>query len=603
LTDSSTPTPTSASVHMTVARGLATSVLAMLAATMASALYLLSFVFVRRHVLGLMAWDYQNQVWNSPLAYGVLYAVVIVALLPIVWWRPALGSRLAVAAFVGLWALNVMIMFPRIAQWSSLVLALGAAVQGWRLATGAGDRLTRHTARAAVVFTTVYAAVLGTTLAVRATGRGERPAATAEAGAPNVILMIWDTVRAADLSAYGYSVATTPNLSMLASEGALFDRAYSNAPWTLPSHASFFTGRNPGELSADWQTPLDKSFPTIAEVLRRAGYETIGFNGNAFYGGYTTGLARGFDSYRQHRPTWRQVMYASTFGQTASLKRVIKDRTRRSVVDFITKLNLSVAPIFAEYDVYYSRYIADDLLAWTSQRTGRHPYFAFLNFYDAHETESLPISEEYIVEGGKTRRERYDLAIRHLDAQLGRIVTELRARGELDNTIIIVSADHGEHFGEHGIKFGHGVSLYDATLHVPLVIRYPKGVPAGTRVSASVELKDLGRSILSLTDVKGDFPGRSLARFWDGSATVGDTILSEVSKRINETRPLPNRDHALKRLMTDSLAYIRRQDGQEELYAYRTDSLEAHNLVDSAAWRPQLEQLRKRLASVPNPWR
>ncbi len=576
---------------------------ALIAATMSSTLYLLAFVFVRRHVLGFMAWDYQNQIWHSPIAYGVLYALVVAVCLPVVWLRPSVGARLAIAVFGGLGVLNVMITFPRIAQWSSLLLALGAAVQGWRLATDAGERLMRNMGRAAVAFTGIYAVVAATTLVHRARGRGDAPEATARDEAPNVIFMIWDTVRAANLSAYGYPVQTTPNLAALAAEGVLFERAYSNAPWTLPSHASFFTGQEAGALSADWKTPLDKTHPTIAEVLRRAGYETIGFNGNAFYGGYSTGLGRGFDTYRQHRSTWRQVMLASAFGQTASLKRVFRELTRSTVADVFRKPDLSVFAGFAEYDVYYSRYIADEFLAWTSQRTSRRPYFAFLNLYDAHEYGALPTAEKYIVRGGKTPKERYDLAIRHLDTQLGRMITELRARGALDNTIVVVAADHGEHFGEHGIEIGHGVSLYDATLHVPLVIRYPKGVPAGTRVSTQVELKDLGRTILAMSGIDSPFPGRPLSRYWGNAATAGDTLLAEVSKRINETRPLPNRDHALKRVMTDSLVYIRRQDGREELYAYRVDTLEQRNLVDSTARRPQLEQLRKRLAAVPYPWR
>ena len=110
----------------------------------------------------------------------------------------------------------------------------------------------------------------------------------------NVILVVLDTVRADRLGLYGYSRNTTPNLDGLARRGVVFDRAFSTAPWTAPSHASLFTGRWPHELSVGWNRPLDGASPTLAEFLRAQGYATAGFVANTTYCSYETGLARGF---------------------------------------------------------------------------------------------------------------------------------------------------------------------------------------------------------------------------------------------------------------------------------------------------------------------
>lgn len=580
----------------------------MLAAVMAGALTLLLFVFVRRSIMGRLAWDHLDLVWASPLGYGVLYLGLLAVLVPILLIRPALGARLSAGMFGGFTVLSVMILFPRISQLASIVLALGAGVEVYRLSGKSLQRLGRVAGRLSLALTVTYAIVLGVTLARRATiDRSATPMRGDARSHPNIVLLMWDTVRAASVSAYGYPVPTTPSLQAFAREGVLFERAYANAPWTLPSHASIFTGRLPGELTADWQTPLDPAYPTLAQVLRNAGYATVGLSGNAFYGGSTTGLARGFEAFREHRRSWRQILYSSAFGQTASLRRVIRHMAPWAVREAITRphlLDLSVKPVFADYDMSYARNVTDDFIAWRrAVQGGERPYFAFLNFIDAHETEGLPPWEEHVVSGAKSRQERYDREIMHLDSQFARILEALDELGELDRTIVIVTSDHGEHFGEHGIEKGHGVSLYEPTLRVPLVIRFPSAVPPGRRVAEPVELRDLGATILSLAGVAAPFPGRALVRRWSGDAPGGDTLVAEVSKRIRESEPVPNRDYGLKSLRTDSLSYIRRQDGTEEMFAYRTDSLETVNLVNHPLYGARLAVLRAHLMNLPLAWR
>src|SRR5262249_43485980 len=118
--------------------------------------------------------------------------------------------------------------------------------------------------------------------------------------ARNVLLLVWDTVRAQNLSLHGYSRRTTPNLQRLAARGVQFRHAFATAPWTLPSHASLFTGRWPHELSANWKTPLDEQVPTLAGRLSSRGYDTAGFVANLDFCSRETGLGRGFVHYEDY---------------------------------------------------------------------------------------------------------------------------------------------------------------------------------------------------------------------------------------------------------------------------------------------------------------
>src|SRR4029079_13762487 len=174
------------------------------------------------------------------------------------------------------------------------VLVVGVGVQASRLTTG--RPMGRFTARVASALAVV--AMLGRGIyPIARRVRYDRAVAalpSPPAAAPNVLLLILDTVRASDLGVFGYRRPTTPVLDSLAGAGVLFTRAFSSAPWTLPSHASMFTGRDASELSARYRAPLDERFPVAAESFARSGYVTGGFVANLWYCTRESGLARGF---------------------------------------------------------------------------------------------------------------------------------------------------------------------------------------------------------------------------------------------------------------------------------------------------------------------
>jgi arylsulfatase A-like enzyme len=197
----------------------------------------------------------------------------------------------------------------------------------------------------------------------------------------------------------------------------------------------------------------------------------------------------------------------------------------------------------------------------------------------------------------------YDDCIAYLDGQLGRLFEELDRRGLRRNTMVIVTADHGEHFGEHGL-YGHASSLYDQEVHVPLLIDGPRNVPNGRSIDTPVTLRDIPATIVDLLGFASEshFPGRSLARHWSAEATTSELpsepVLSEVDEPV-KTAPNQGRSPvfrgAMKSVVVQGKAYIRNGDGVEELYDLASDPQEVHNLAGSTENQQVLETLRGEL--------
>jgi arylsulfatase A-like enzyme len=243
----------------------------------------------------------------------------------------------------------------------------------------------------------------------------------------------------------------------------------------------------------------------------------------------------------------------------------------------------------------------DQFLRWQSS-LGDRPFFAFMNLYDAHLPYDPPAPFDAMYDGGRTQLDRYDGSIAYADHALGVLFDELARRGVLDRTIVVVSSDHGEGFGEHGLS-GHGKSLYRTELNVPLVVRYPARVPAGARVRTAVSLRDLPATLLDLTGQGGEasrFPGTSLASLLSDTTAVASAVVSEVSAGINTAPNEPVSRGAMKSIFDGTGHYIRNGDGVEELYSYRADPGETEDRAKRGAGRDTLgvyrELLRRALA-------
>lgn len=459
-----------------------------------------------------------NLVW-----FGI--AALALALLHRLWPGRVSAAR-AIGVLAGLAALSLTMLFTRMHDVAHTLIAVGVGVQASRLLERQGEGALRGLRRALLPALGLAAlAAVGSTLVPRfREARALAATPAPPAGRPNVLLIILDTVRGFNLSLHGYHRATTPRLDLRAAEGATFDRAMTASPWTLPSHGSVFTGQYPYALSTDFKLPLDGTHRTLAEEFTAQGYRTAGFVGNLPYGSRALGLGRGFLHYEDIPVTPPQMMLHSTLGRwlKANIVSPIRKRTGRHDL----------------FDRRKAPAITDRFLAWSGAAAER-PFFVFLNYYDAHhpylppapyDRRFVPESQpSYVPWDVESRREpftpamvaaaqaAYDGAISFLDQELGRMFDTLAARGTLDNTIVIVTSDHGEHFGEHGLM-AHGNSVYRPLLQVPLFIRYPERVPGGIRIAEPVTLRDLGATVFDLARLVPSFPwpGGSLRAAWDG---------------------------------------------------------------------------------------
>ncbi|MEP7346451.1 MAG: sulfatase, partial [Gemmatimonadaceae bacterium] len=342
-----------------------------------------------------------------------------------------------------------------------------------------------------------------------------------------------------------------------------------------------------------WRAPLDEKQPTLAEAFAQGGYVTAGFAANLFYTTWESGLTRGFVHYEDYRRTWKQVLLSTTFLQTNFFWSIAHNLRPMHILRVLARLDFQVQPMWTS-DRKLASSVATEFLGWERTR-GARPFFAFLNLYDAHLPYEPPNewSRKFVTDSSRAVPKEadqdldvYDGAIAYMDHEVGRILDELNRRGVLDNTVVVITSDHGEAFGEHGL-YGHGHSLYLPELHVPLVIRYPARVPAGPRVATAVSLLDLGATLFDLTGlgVAGSIGGTSLAGSWGGAATPHSPVMSEVSAGVNNAANFPVSRGAMRSLIDSTGHYIRNGDDVEELYAYRTDPGELRDLAKGDSLR------------------
>jgi len=350
-----------------------------------------------------------------------------------------------------------------------------------------------------------------------------QPRAAAADARPDVILIVLDTVRADHLSVYGYGRDTTPTLRAAADRGAtVYTHATVPSNWTLPSVASILTGQTPwrhgAEISAEHPegVGISAASPLLAETLSRAGYRTAAVVANPLLDP-EFGFDRGVASY--------EFVPAENVFTPLSRPFLLRQAVR----------NLAAASLpFAPPDDEAADAAAVNRMAVRALRSMaavHGPFYLFLNYMDAHAPYLPPPPFDTRYPGKDpafrwpawgsrplTPRERehaisqYDGALAYLDHELGALFGTLDALGRSDNSLVVVIGDHGEAFDDHGVV-GHGVSLYQTQIRVPLIVKYPHA-PAGGRVDAPVSALDVVPTVLEAAGVPApaDADGRSLRR-------------------------------------------------------------------------------------------
>lgn len=349
------------------------------------------------------------------------------------------------------------------------------------------DRIQRFVTYSCTTSFVVTCLVLGASGLTVLVSSNEKP--LPDAARPNILLISIDSLRSDHLGSYGYERDTSPVIDGLAREGALFRTVVSPTSWTLPSHLTLLTSQPPEQhMVGEPNTRLSTDAVTLAELTWNAGYSTAGFVGGPFLDAIY-GFAQGFDHYDDYSVS---QVWAGKGHQGSTSPKLIHAA---------------------------ERWLQD----WNDGGRGR-PFFIFLHMWDVHYDYSPPppydrmfdpdyegaISGNNFVTNSQINRKMnprdlqhvialYDGEIRFTDLHLGKLFDRLRSFGIFDETIIAITADHGEEFFEHGHK-GHRKTLYDETLLVPLVIRFPPKVPQRI-IEGQFRLMDVAPTILSLADL------------------------------------------------------------------------------------------------------
>jgi arylsulfatase A-like enzyme len=385
---------------------------------------------------------------------------------------------------------------------------------------------------------------------------------------PNLLVVTLDTVRADHLSAYGYGRETSPQLARLAAEGVRFAEAYAAASTTLPSHVSLFTGEAPithGVVKNGLRT--GPGVTTLAELLRAAGAQTAAIV-SSFVLDRRFGLDQGFDHYEDD------------FTREGSSYTADEWRGFQTGGAFDRRANLTT----------------DRAIRWLDGRDASRPFFLFVHYFDPHDPYVPPEpwksrfaspDEAKSLAGALTKRtaiDAYDGEIAFTDDEVGRLLGALRERGLDADTLVVVTSDHGEGLGQHGVV-GHAVNIYEEAVRVPLILRWPGRLAAGRTIAEPVESVDVVPTVLSLfrLPASGAARGRDL-----GDALLRGGALDPAHPVFTHRRPYDESAVENGKRVSGALFGLRRgswkwiegsTDGTRELYDLASDPHESLNLA------------------------
>jgi arylsulfatase A-like enzyme len=446
---------------------------------------------------------------------------------------------------------------------------------------------------------------------------------------PNILLIVLDTARASRV----YDSDLMPNLNSFADEAATYRNAYTTAPWSLPSHSSLFTGRYTSDHRTHANAPqFTPETTALAARLADAGYETLAYSNN-FWVNRSFGFDTGFDEYRVG---WELFDGGEGFGEVGKEHSDLVDQLRAFAPKLLSRNGLKTLAnalyLVTLWDRFDSgaRRTTNQANQWV--RNSDNPFFMFLNYHEPHLDYDPPdsytaevtpdgmtppdagdVNQEawaYVtgeVEMDESDFERlrtlYDGELRYLDKRLGELFDTLEAEGELEDTLVVVTSDHGENLGDHDLM-AHQYCLFDTLLHVPLIVRGP-GVEPGVR-DGLVELRDLYQTVLDAadcdtalspeTDIRGH-PDRDAvaAEYWTPPCPT-----SELKETYGD---LPERvrkfDRGLQAVRTREWKLILGTDGSCKLYNVSQDPREQTDVSES---NPDVvEELTKTIQSRLDP--
>ena len=430
--------------------------------------------------------------------------------------------------------------------------------------------------------------------------------------APSLLVIVLDSVRRDHLSCYGYARRTTPHIDRLAEESVLFLEAYSTSCWTIPAHASLFTGLYPSHHGVnDLQADVLPDQPTLAGYLAGHGYRTAAISCNGFISHHTN-LGRDFQL-SVHVNAVRGAARGMLPRAVRALHSMWRERTARDRgADRATKLALQ----------------------WLSEQETGQPFFLFMNYMDCHAPYRLRRPDRHrflegeaggradavsqdpfaVMAGAQALSEQelsdlealYDGSLHYLDRHVGVLVEHLKRRNLSDSTALILTSDHGESFGEHGLM-DHQYGLFEHLIAIPFILRLPAGELGGEVRSNPVQLTDVLPTIATWVDGRSDqrlqdLDGQPLLHIPPREAVLAEYLVPNLRaiRRRFPAADVRKLDVALRSIRVGSQKLILARDGERQLYDLRADPSEERDL---ASVNPEAaDVLEERLVSALGDW-
>ncbi len=418
---------------------------------------------------------------------------------------------------------------------------------------------------------------------------------------PDIIFIVLDTQRADRIGAYGYKPDLTPNLDRFAEQGVLFEQAVSPAQWTIPSHASLFSGHYPTAHQVTQSShSLSPDMPHLAEVLSEAGYQTVGFCNNPLVGILNNGFKRGFQTFYnyggafpslpQTASRWPAPVARLTEFYTQFLRRIsypVQNFFGRSDLAFRLSLNSWTTPLWsrlANFKGQNARSVKDvsHFLREREKQVEERPLFLFLNLMETHlpfwppgdvidrvmpyfrqskEARDImrswnreayrwaaPLEEPMGELESRVLNDMYDAEVAYQDGYLGELFAALNGRAHHADTLTIIVADHGDGLGDHQYV-GHAFVAYEELIHVPLIMQWPRRLQAAQRLDTPVSTRRIFHTIL---DAAGELPelpaldpvrvrNLTLMNTINGRDPEQGTAYSEIYPPLNFVQAIENR--------------------------------------------------------------
>ena len=566
--------------------------------------------------------------WISPIVDAILFLLlglicgVAARLAPRL---PALRGLVFLLTFLTVY--DWLTLTSRLLHVACLLLAFGVAVAFSRWCGKRESSFLQFWRRAtpwvAAAWILSFAGIQGGKWLEERTGVAHLPAAAP--GAPNVLVIVVDTLRADHVSSYGYARPTSPAFDRLAQQGVRFQNAISACSWSLPSHVSLLTGRYQFEHGVGgvqpepwlgWGNKGMGGFPALGEALERKGYRTGAFSANRTYFSRDLGFGRGFlhfeDYFQSASDAFVRTLYGREFARIY-LKRSEHSLVKRTLrkLSFTSLLDQDAEGSGSYGGAFGVRKRADavnqEVTDWIDRDRGR-PFFAFLNYFDVHGPYGGPRGYPKPSWPQQTDVDAYDNGVKYVDDHIAQLMEELGRRGLADHTLVIITSDHGESLGQHHLRT-HGKALYWELIHVPLLIWYPGHVPAGATVVTPVTNAAIPATILDLlgAGAESPFPPSSLSALWQsGGAPDWPDPLSELARnaisdkedQLARTLVPTASTGAMKSLVTPQWQFITHETLGNQLYEWVQDPAESNNLIHQPEGEATAGNLQSRMNDV-----